>query len=87
MIYAALPMRAQTEKTTFLCKVAKTTSARLYIYIEVGSRDLFIDEAHTALCFAVFFPCMLPRPVCGIFYHLKDYTYNFILSCDAILIL
>ena len=25
------------------------TSAKLNIYIEVGSRDLFIDEAHTAL--------------------------------------
>ena len=25
------------------------TSAKLYIYIGVGSRDLFIDEAHTEL--------------------------------------
>ena len=35
---------------------AKTTSAKLYIYIGVGSRDLLIDEAHTALgIFPVFF--------------------------------
>ena len=36
---------------------AKTTSAKLYIYIGVGSRDLCIDKAHTALdifCFAIF---------------------------------
>ena len=43
MIYVALPIRKQTEKLTFF---AKTTSAKLYIYIGVGSRDLFIDEAH-----------------------------------------
>ena len=42
IIYAALPMCAQTEHT-------KTTSAKLYIYIGVGARDLYIDEAHTAL--------------------------------------
>ena len=48
---------------------AKTTSAKLYIYIGVGSRNLFIDEAHTALgIFRVFFPCMLPTPLCGIFF-------------------
>ena len=50
---------------------AKTTSAKLYIYIEVGSRDLFIDEADTVLDifrFAVFIPCMLPSLLCGIFY-------------------
>ena len=36
---------------------AKTTSAKLYIYIGVGSRDLFIDEANTALgIFPAFFP-------------------------------
>merc|ERR1719312_206220 len=47
---------------------AKTTSAKLYIYIGVGSRDLIIDEAHTALgIFPVFSPCMLPTPLCGIF--------------------
>ena len=37
---------------------AKTTSAKLYIYIEVRARDLYIDEAHTALDifrFAAFF--------------------------------
>ena len=34
-----------------------TTGAKLYISIGVGSRDLFIDEAHTALdIFLVFFP-------------------------------
>ena len=58
-------MHEQTEKTTFS---SKTTSAKLYIYIVVGSRDLFIDKAHTALgIFPVFFPCMLPTPLCGIF--------------------
>merc|ERR1711954_614159 len=47
---------------------AKMTSAKLYIYIGVGSRDLFIDEAHTALgIFPVFSPCMLPTLLCGIF--------------------
>ena len=52
----------------------KTTSAKLYIYIGVGSRDLFIDEAHTALgIFLVFFPCMLPTPLCGIFNNMDDY--------------
>ena len=55
IIYVALPMCAQTEKTTFH---AKTTNAKLYIYIGVGVRDLYIDEAHMALDifrFAVFF--------------------------------
>ena len=36
--------------------------AKLYIYIGVGSRDLFIDKAHTALDifrFAVFFDILL----------------------------
>ena len=49
MIYAALLMCAQT---------VKTTSANLYIYNGVGARDLYIDEAHTALDifrFAAFF--------------------------------
>ena len=47
---------------------AKTTSAKHYIYIGVGSRDLFIDEAHTALgMFPVSFPCMLSTPLCGNF--------------------
>ena len=55
-------MCEQTEKTIFS---AKTTSAKLYIYIGVESRDLFIDEAHTALgIFPVYFPCMLPTPLC-----------------------
>ena len=55
MIYAALPMCAQTEKTIFSCK---DDYAKLYIYMGVGARDLYIDEAHTALDifrFAVFF--------------------------------
>ena len=37
---------------------AKTTNAKLYIYIGVGARDLYINEAHTALDifrFAAFF--------------------------------
>ena len=34
----------------------------------VKIRDLFIDEAHTVLgIFPVFFLCMLPTPLCGIF--------------------
>ena len=48
-------MCAQTEKTTFSCK---DSSAKLYIYIGVGARDLYIDEAHMALDilrFAAFF--------------------------------
>ena len=28
---------------------SKTTSAKLYIYIAVGARDLYINKAHTAL--------------------------------------
>ena len=33
-----------------------------------GARDLFIDEAHTALgIFPVCFPCMLPTPLWGFF--------------------
>ena len=49
MIYAALPMRAQTEKTTFSCK---DDCAKLYIY--VGAH-----EAHTAL--DIFPACCLVR--------------------------
>ena len=65
IIYAALPMCEQTEKRH---SYAKTTNAKLYIYIGVGSRDLFIDEAHMTLgIFPVSFPCMLPTPLCGIF--------------------
>ena len=65
MVYTALLIGAQTERPHFH---AKTTSAKLYIYIRVGSRDLFIDEAHMVLgIFPVSFPCMLPTPFCGIF--------------------
>ena len=50
---------------TFSCK---DDLCKTYIYFGVGSRDLFIDKAHTALgIFPVFFPCMLPTPLCGIF--------------------
>ena len=67
-IYAALPMRKQTEKTTRAKQTEKTTRAKLNIYIGVGSRN-FIDEAHTLLgIFPVFFPCMLPTPLCVIFW-------------------
>ena len=38
---------------------AKTTSAKLYYYIGVRSRDLFIDEAHTVL--DIFPACCLVR--------------------------
>ena len=46
IIYAGLLIPAQTEKMTFH---AKTTSAKLYLYNGLGARDLYIDEAHTAL--------------------------------------
>ena len=55
MIYAALPCAHKQKRPHFH---AKTTSAKLYIYIGVGARDLYIDEAHIALdifCFAAFF--------------------------------
>ena len=55
-------MHAQTEKTTFSCK---DSSAKLYIYIGRGVRDLYIDEAHMALDifrFAVFFILHKGRP-------------------------
>ena len=45
--------------------------------LERGLRDLFIDEAHTALgIFSVFFPCMLPTPLCGIFSNVVQYGGN-----------
>ena len=37
---------------------AKTTCTKLYIYIGVGARNLYINEAHTEVdifCFAVFY--------------------------------
>ena len=43
---------------------AKTTSAKLYIYVGVGATNLYIDKAHTALdifCFAAFFSWNLFR--------------------------
>ena len=39
-------MRVQTERRHFH---AKMTIAKLYIHIGVGARNLYIDEAHTAL--------------------------------------
>ena len=36
IIYAALPMGAQTKKTTFSCKDDK---GKFYMYIGVGARD------------------------------------------------
>ena len=53
---------------------AKTTSAKLYIYIGVGSRDLFIDRAHTVLdiypacCLVRFVAFFSPDPCFGIIY-------------------
>ena len=52
---------------------SKTTRAKLYIYIGVGARDMYmyIDEAHMALDifrFAVFFVSL------SIFVIQKDYT-------------
>ena len=46
IIYVSLPMHAKTEKQHFH---GKTTSAKLYIYNGVKARDLYNDEAHTAL--------------------------------------
>ena len=49
IIYVALFMRTQTEKTT---------SAKLYTHNGMGARDLYINEAHMALNifrFAAFF--------------------------------
>ena len=34
---------------TYIHTYIHTTSAKLYIYIGVGARDLYIDESHTAL--------------------------------------
>ena len=58
---------------------AKTTSAKLYYYIGVRSRDLFIDEAHTVLdifpaCCLVRFAAFLGRalaraPISGFWLH------------------
>ena len=65
LIYVALLMREQTGKSTFSCKddLCKT----LHLYWS-GAKDLFIDEAHMVLgIFLVFFPCMLPTPLYGIF--------------------
>ena len=51
----------------------KTTSAKLYIFIGVGARDLYIDEAHTALDifrFAAFFLVVLAFGIgFGVWYH------------------
>merc|ERR1711875_214839 len=70
IIYAALPMREQTEKTTFSCKDDYCKTLHLYWS---GARDLFIDEAHMALgIFPVFISCMLPTPLCGIFQYLTN---------------
>ena len=55
IIYAALPMREHSEKTTFSCK--DDYRKALHIYWS-GARDLYIDEAHMALDifrFAAFF--------------------------------
>ena len=37
IIYVALPVRAQTEKTTFSCK---DDEGKFYMYIGVGAKDL-----------------------------------------------
>ena len=73
IIYAALPMRAETEKTT---------SGKLYIYIGVGARDLNIDKTHMALdifCFVVFFIWNVNfRVFCRKFFHcFKPFLVNF----------
>ena len=53
IIYAALPMHAKTEKRQHFH--AKTTIAKLYIYIGVEAWDFYI-EAHMALDIAAFLP-------------------------------
>ena len=45
IIYAALPIQKQKRQHSH----ANTPSAKLYIYIGVRARDMYIDEAHTAL--------------------------------------
>ena len=59
---------------------AKTTSAKHYIYVGVGSRDLFIDEAHMALDifrYAVFFYSNILFPL-----KLFDQLYLFTFSAS-----
>ena len=63
IIYAALPMREQTEKTT---------SAKLYTYN--GVRDLYINEAHMALDIFRFAAFFIKRGMIKIQIHLA--TYN-----------
>ena len=53
-IYVALPMCTNRKNDIFM----QRRLTKLYIYIGVGVRDLYIDEAHMALDifrFAVFF--------------------------------
>ena len=45
-IYAALPMHTETKKTTFSCYDDYCKAVHIYWS---GDRDLYIDEAHTAL--------------------------------------
>ena len=74
---------------------AKTTSAKLYVYIGVGSRDLFIDEAHTTLgIFPVIslynaysalrhFIEYFPSKLCPFEYFSVKYSEILYLDCDA----
>ena len=69
IIYAALPMREQTEKTTFSCKDDSCKTLHLYWS---GVKDLFIDEAHTVqdiFRFAVFFSWHFSNDLIGLMYH------------------
>ena len=52
LIYGALPMHAQTEKTTFSCKDD---------YIGVGAKDMYIEEAHMALDIFRFAVFLIPQ--------------------------
>ena len=66
IIYGALPMAHKQKRRRFH---AKMTSAKLYIYVEVGAMDLYIDEAHTALDifgFAVFLKSKINRDLFSI---------------------
>ena len=46
IIYVALPCMPKQKRRHFH---AKTTIAKLYIYIGVEAKDLYIDKAHTVL--------------------------------------
>ena len=64
--------RRLVQNSTFILKWGQGTRS-----FEVGSRDLFIDEAHTALDIGHTL-CMLPSPLCNIFYKRDALLQNFL---------